>query len=62
MRPSHQSPMNKAVSNKLLVYHPKSLKKSERGGGFFFYFLFFWINFRVFFFFCIFCTFLLYFC
>ena len=31
----------KAVSNKLLVYHPKSLKKSERGGGFFFYFVFF---------------------
>ena len=54
----------KAVSNKLLVYHPKSLKKSERGGGFFFYFL---INFRGFFctfciFLGIFCTFLLYFC
>ena len=40
---------NKAVSNKLLVYHPKSLKKSERGGGFFFYFVFFWINFMGFF-------------
>ena len=34
----------KAVSNKLLVYHPKSLKKLERGGGFIFYF--FLINFR----------------
>ena len=38
--PKYKKP-NKAVSNKLLVYHPKSLKKSERGGGFFFYFVFF---------------------
>ena len=43
-----EAPVNethKAVSNKLLVYHPKSLKKSERGGGFYFYFLFFWDKF-----------------
>ena len=33
--------IGKAVSNKLLVYHPKSLKKSERGGGFFFLFCIF---------------------
>ena len=40
-----QQKIGKAVSNKLLVYHPKSLKKSERGGGFFFYFLLFFYKF-----------------